>query len=102
MNNLWLNPRQIKIVFVCIVLCWGIGTVSFAAANTIPSDASTLHIFTMVMGLFGGLALFLYGMEKMAAALKVVTGEQLKTILAKLTTNRVTGALTGAAVTGII
>lgn len=75
---------------------------SFAAEDTTPSDASTLHVFTMVMGLFGGLALFLYGMEKMAAALKVATGEQLKTILAKLTTNRVTGALTGAAVTAII
>jgi phosphate:Na+ symporter len=102
MNNSWFNPRPIKIVFVCITLCWGIDTVSFAAEDTTPSDASTLHVFTMVMGLFGGLALFLYGMEKMAAALKVATGEQLKTILAKLTTNRVTGALTGAAVTAII
>ena len=102
MNNSWLNPRQIKIVFVSIALCWGIGTVSFAAEDTAVSDPSTLHVFTMVMGLFGGLALFLYGMEKMAAALKVATGEQLKIILAKLTTNRVTGALTGAAVTAII
>ena len=102
MNNSWLNPRQIKIVFVCIVLCWGIGTVAFAAEDATVPDPNTLHIFTMVMGLFGGLALFLYGMEKMAAALKVATGEQLKTILAKLTTNRVTGALTGAAVTAII
>ena len=75
---------------------------SFAAEDAAPASTSNLHLFTMVMGLFGGLALFLYGMEKMAAALKVATGEQLKIILAKLTTNRVTGALTGAAVTAII
>ena len=102
MNNSWLKSRQIKIVFVCITLCWIIGTVSFAAEDTATPDPTTLHVFTMIMGLFGGLALFLYGMEKMAAALKVATGEQLKIILAKLTTNRVTGALTGAAVTAII
>ncbi len=102
MNNSWLNLPQIRIVFLCMVLCWGIATLSFAAEDTVPASASSLHLFTMVMGLFGGLALFLYGMEKMAAALKVATGEQLKIILAKLTTNRVTGALTGAAVTAII
>ena len=102
MNNSWLNLRQIKIVFVCITLCWGIGTVSFAAEDAAASDPNTLHVFTMVMGLFGGLALFLYGMEKMAAALKVATGEHLKIILAKLTTNRVTSVLTGALVTAII
>ena len=102
MNNLWLNLRQIKIVFVCTLLCWGVGSVCFAAEDAAASDQDTLHIFTMVMGLFGGLALFLYGMEKMAAALKVATGEQLKIILAKLTTNRVTSVLTGALVTAII
>ena len=102
MNNSLLTPRQMKIVFVCALLCWGIATVSFAAEDAAPASTSNLHLFTMIMGLFGGLALFLYGMEKMAAALKVATGEQLKVILAKLTTNRVTGALTGAAVTAII
>ena len=67
-----------------------------------PSDKNSLHVFTMIIGLFGGLALFLYGMEKMADALKAVAGERLKSVLAKLTTNRVTGALTGAFVTAII
>ena len=102
MNNSWSNHQQIKIVSVCIALCWGIATLSFAAEGTMPSDKNSLHVFTMIMGLFGGLALFLYGMEKMADALKAVAGERLKSVLAKLTTNRVTGALTGAFVTAII
>ncbi|MBF0470839.1 MAG: Na/Pi cotransporter family protein [Gammaproteobacteria bacterium] len=56
----------------------------------------------MVMGLFGGLALFLYGMEQMAEALRAVAGERMRTILAKLTTNRFMGAATGAFVTAVI
>ena len=54
------------------------------------------------MSLFGGLALFLFGMEQMADALKAVAGERMKVILAKLTTNRFMGAATGAFVTAII
>ncbi len=56
----------------------------------------------MAMRLFGGLALFLFGMEQMAEALKAVAGNRMKSILAKLTSNRITGAVTGAFVTAII
>jgi phosphate:Na+ symporter len=56
----------------------------------------------MSMKLFGGLALFLFGMEQMAEALKAVAGERMKVILAKLTTNRFLGAATGAFVTAVI
>ncbi|MBT8127811.1 MAG: Na/Pi cotransporter family protein [Gammaproteobacteria bacterium] len=56
----------------------------------------------MAMQLFGGLALFLFGMEQMADSLKAVAGDRMKSILAKLTTNRIMGALTGAFVTAVI
>ncbi len=56
----------------------------------------------MGMKMFGGLALFLFGMEQMADALKAVAGERMKTILAKLTANRIMGAATGALVTAVI
>ena len=56
----------------------------------------------MGMKLLGGLALFLFGMDQMADALKAVAGERMKLILAKLTTNRFMGAATGAFVTAII
>ena len=73
-------------------------TPAFAASGT-GSDIDWLN---MGMTLFGGLALFLFGMEQMADALKAVAGERMKLILAKLTTNRFMGAATGAFVTAII
>ena len=66
------------------------------------SDGQEISWGSMGMTLFGGLALFLYGMEQMAAALKSVAGDSMKRILAKLTTSRIMGLLTGAFVTAII
>ena len=57
---------------------------------------------SMAMQLFGGLALFLFGMEQMADALKKVAGERMRDILGKLTDNRVMGLITGAGVTAVI
>jgi phosphate:Na+ symporter len=54
------------------------------------------------MGLFGGLALFLFGMEQMANGLKAAAGESLKTLMERLTTNRFMGAATGAFVTAVL
>lgn len=65
-------------------------------------QASTLDLATMITGLGGGLALFLYGMRKMTEALKTVAGTGLKDVLARLTTNRFTGALSGALITAVI
>ena len=76
-------------------------TPAFAAAAAAGAD-SEINWWNMGMTLFGGLALFLYGMEQMADALKAVAGERMKVILAKLTTNRFMGAATGAFVTAII
>jgi phosphate:Na+ symporter len=56
----------------------------------------------MTIQLLGGLALFLYGMEKMTDGLKAAAGQQMNTLLAKLTGNRVLGAITGAIVTAVI
>jgi phosphate:Na+ symporter len=54
------------------------------------------------LGLFGGLALFLAGLQELSEGMKKAAGETLKTVLAKLTTNRFKGALTGAFVTGVL
>ena len=40
------------------------------------------------MGLFGGLALFLGGLDRLSEGLKQVTGSALRTVLARLTTYR--------------
>ena len=56
----------------------------------------------MTIELLGGLALFLFGIDQLTVALKAVAGDRMKQVLAKLTSNRFTGALTGAFVTAII
>ena len=66
------------------------------------SAATSLDFIAMITGLGGGLALFLYGMRKMTEALKTVAGARLKDVLAKLTTNRFTGAFSGALITAVI
>jgi phosphate:Na+ symporter len=56
----------------------------------------------MIIGLFGGLALFLYGMEKMSEGMKKAAGNKMRSILAALTNNRVIGFMVGAFVTMVI
>ncbi|MGD2073778.1 MAG: Na/Pi cotransporter family protein [Gammaproteobacteria bacterium] len=58
--------------------------------------------FRLLMGLLGGLAMFLFGMEQMSDGLKGAAGDTLKDLLARLTRNRFMGALTGAFVTAVL
>ena len=60
-----------------------------------------MNIFN-VFSLFGGLALFLYGMDAMGKALEKQAGGKLQNILAKLTNNRFKGFLLGLLVTAVI
>ena len=55
-----------------------------------------------VLDLIGGLCLFLFGMHLMGAALERSAGSGLKAILARLTTGKFAGFLTGLGVTAII
>lgn len=57
---------------------------------------------TDVLALLGGLALFLYGMQMMSTGLDAAAGNRMKSILEKLTSNRVKGVLVGAAITAVI
>lgn len=57
---------------------------------------------TDVLSLFGGLALFLYGMQMMSTGLEAAAGNRMKSILEKLTSNRIKGVLVGAAITAVI
>ena len=57
---------------------------------------------TVLLAMFGGLGLFLYGMRVMSDSIEKVAGAKLRNILEKLTTNRFTGMLVGIIFTGII
>jgi phosphate:Na+ symporter len=66
------------------------------------SESKEISWFFLVVGLLGGLSLFLYGMERMSDALKNVAGEKMKDIMAVLSNNRIMGLITGAIVTAVI
>ena len=55
-----------------------------------------------ILGLLGGLALFLYGMQMMSGGLEAAAGNRMKAILEKLTSNRILGVLVGAVITAVI
>ncbi len=83
-----------------IFIGWAI-TSAAATVSNIPQQDS-IDWLQLGMGLFGGLALFLAGLDMLSNGLKKAAGETLKLLLSKLTTNRFMGAITGAIVTGIL
>ncbi|MCQ4895727.1 Na/Pi cotransporter family protein [Anaerotruncus sp. DFI.9.16] len=55
-----------------------------------------------ILGLLGGLALFLYGMQMMSSGLEAAAGNRMKRILERLTSNRLLGVAVGAGITAVI
>jgi phosphate:Na+ symporter len=84
------------------------GIFAFVLFSPVPalagdsSKTTEISWFFLVVGLLGGLSLFLYGMERMSDALKNVAGEKMKDILGMLSSNRIMGLITGAIVTAVI
>lgn len=76
----------------------------FAAGSAlgIETDAESPRWGMILMGLFGGLAIFLFGMDQMTDGLKAVMGEGMSTLLARLTKNRFMATITGAVTTAVI
>lgn len=56
----------------------------------------------VILKLLGSLALLMYGMKVMSEGLQKMAGPQLRHVLGAMTTNRVTGLLTGAFVTAAV
>ena len=83
-------------ILLLLVLAYPLAT--FAA----ETPGAQIDWLRLLMGLLGGLAMFLFGMEQMSDGLKGAAGDTLKDILARLTRNRFMGALTGAFVTAVL
>lgn len=66
------------------------------------AGGSMTEVVTTLFGLFGGLAVFLFGMNQMSEALQKAAGEKMRTILGILTKNPLMGALAGALVTAVL
>ena len=56
-------------------------------------------MFEIIVGLIGGLGLFIYGMQIMSNSLKVVAGDRMKHLLEVLTSNRFKAIICGIVVT---
>lgn len=69
---------------------------------TVETVNESIDWWPLVAGLFGGLGLFLLGVQRLTMALKAMAGDQLRRALARLTTNRITAAATGVGVTAIV
>ncbi|MBU4129557.1 MAG: Na/Pi symporter, partial [Proteobacteria bacterium] len=92
----WVPRTLIINAMIWISLIW---LVPVAIAGTGANDFSWADIF---IGLAGGLAFFLYGMEKMSTGMKNTAGNRMRTLLATLTKNRVIAMIVGAFVTMVI
>ena len=65
-------------------------------------DQESLSLAPMLIGLAGGLALFLHGMTMMSNSLRAMAGSRLKEIMARLAGNRFSALLTGAIATAVV
>jgi len=89
----WCKTLWLAIVFAVLPAH------TLMAADQAPATISWAYL---IIGLFGGLALFLYGMDKMSEGMKKSAGNQMRAILAALTRNRLIALLVGAFVTMVI
>ena len=76
-----------------------IPSILFGASSIDNKDISWLLLTT---SLFGGLGMFLYGMEMMSDGMKLTAGNKMRSILEKLTSNRFLAVGVGAFVTMVI
>ncbi len=70
-------------------------------SQALQEEAPTFGVSNVLM-LIGGLAMFLFGMNTLSAALEKLAGGKLEKLLEKLTSNPVKGVLLGLGVTAVI
>jgi phosphate:Na+ symporter len=98
-SNKFLSRDLVIKAIAWIALFWFLPLSIAGAGTTEPGDFSWTDIF---IGLAGGLAFFLYGMEKMSNGMKTTAGNKMRSILASLTRNRFIALIVGAFVTTVI
>ncbi len=90
--------KQIKII-ACVFVIGCLTLFTASANNFVSPDIAWSQI---LIGITGGLAFFLYGMEKMSSGMKNTAGNKMRSILASLTKNRLIAMTVGAFVTMVI
>ena len=86
-----------------MTICLLMAAPSFLLASSAAgSSGKDISWFLMVTSLFGGMGMFLYGMEMMSDGMKIAAGNKMRTVLEKLTSNRFLAVGVGAFVTMVI
>ena len=65
-------------------------------------EGNSIDIVELVIGLLGGLAVFLFGLDQLTTMLKAAAGTRLKEVLARATTNRFSAVLAGGFTTAVV
>jgi phosphate:Na+ symporter len=74
----------------------------FSAKFTLTLQTEDTMYFDLAIGIFGGLGLFLYGMQLMGNGLEKAAGKRLERIIEILTSNKIMGVFVGIFVTSVI
>lgn len=91
--------KKILLIFIMIFAAVPSLLMASVSAGSSPKEIS---IFLMFTSLFGGLGMFLYGMEMMSDGMKIAAGNKMRSVLEKLTSNRLLAVGVGAFVTMVI
>jgi len=83
-----------------IIIILSFSTFIFAGTNN--QVGTSINWAILISSLFGGLGMFLYGMEMMSDGMKITAGNKMRTILERLTSNRFLSVGVGAFVTMVI
>lgn len=70
--------------------------------SAINNNSSGIHWGMLLIGLLGGLSLFLYGMAKMSEGMKKTAGNRMRDIIHAITKNRFMALIIGAFVTMVV
>jgi phosphate:Na+ symporter len=94
------NKKTLRIFFIAATAF--IFTRDLCMGDSRGGENQEISWALIVIGLLGGLGLFLYGMEKMSGGMKKAAGNQMRSILGLLTENRIAALMVGASVTMVI
>ena len=91
-----------KKILLTLTMIFGAIPSLLMASSSAGSSPKEISIFLMFTSLFGGLGMFLYGMEMMSGGMKIAAGNKMRSVLEKLTSNRFLAVGVGAFVTMVI
>lgn len=73
-----------------------------SAVDVVETTTESIDWLMLIVAFAGGLALFLFGLDRLTESLRTIAGDKARQILERLTQNRITGLLTGAGVTAVV